>query len=322
MVLFKSKFNLNFFKFFFYVFQHFFNILFLLYSFYTQSTPSPPTSTSSLPQTLPQQPTQQFQPQITPQSSTSSLKSHQPYNCPTCDKTFTTSTHYKRHLTTKSHQSRSAVATINLSDLSKSTGPDPVIIKAGNREIQITFSQQNNPITDLSEAEVVLIDNIEKELSGIEPSILQMKDDQKFAIPSPVGAVSSSSASESGEFCCLLCNKIFAKKCYLTQHNKTAHVGSKPFKCPKCGKKYDTNEALNEHLSKHTDVKPFMCKQCPKAFVHKTDLKRHEILHQAEKPHVCEMCGKGFIRNDHLVKHIQSHKKKMERMQKILTKYS
>lgn len=191
-----------------------------------------------------------------------------------------------------------------------------MIIKSGNREIQITFNQQNNPITDLSEAEVVLIDKIEKELSGIEPSILSIKEEQMAS--SPVGAVSSST-SENGEFCCLICNKSFAKKCYLTQHNKTAHVGSKPFKCSKCGKKYDTNEALNEHLSKHTDAKAFKCKQCPKAFVHKTDLKRHEILHQAEKPHVCEMCGKGFIRNDHLVKHIQSHKKKMERMQKMLT---
>lgn len=273
----------------------------LFFRFYTQS-PSPTPSTS-----------QELQPQfqVIPQP-----KSHQSYHCPPCEKNFTTSTHYKRHLSTKSHQSRSTVATINLSDLSKSNTADPVIIKTGNREIQITFSQQNNPITDLSEAEVVLIDKIEKELEGIEPSILNMKAEIS-ASPSPVGAVSSS--SENGEFNCLLCNKTFAKKCYLTQHNKTAHIGSKPFKCSKCGKKYETTEGLNEHLSKHTDVKPFRCKQCPKAFVHKTDLKRHEILHQAEKPHVCEICGKGFIRNDHLVKHIQSHKKKMERMQKILT---
>lgn len=207
----------------------------------------------------------------------------------------------------------------------------PTVIKTGSRSFQITFAQQNNPITDLSEAEIVMIDKIDKELSSIEPSMLNcgnLEDEKKLIIltnPSPLPIVSSSSSTastssvENGEFNCEICNKNFAKKCYLTQHNKTAHVGSKPFKCIKCGKKYDTSETLENHMTKHGDNKPFKCTQCPKAFIHKTDLKRHIILHTSEKPHTCEQCGKGFIRKDHLNKHIHSHKKKMERLQKIFT---
>lgn len=146
-----------------------------------------------------------------------------------------------------------------------------------------------------------MIDKIDKELSSIEPSMLNLEDDKtKIVIltnPSPLPVVSSSSSSSQldGEFNCGICNKNFAKKCYLTQHNKTAHCGTKPFKCVKCGKKYETNEALENHLTKHGNDKPFKCTfgQCSKAFIHKTDLKRHVILHSAEKPHSCQQV-RGF----------------------------
>lgn len=221
------------------------------------------------------------------------------FNCNDCNKSFMSATNLKRHLTTKIHFSN--------------VKPDP------NMELaQSTFMDKpqsnSTSITDLSEAEVVLIDKIDKELSSIETACWST---------SPLPIVSSTTSQSSPdiveEFRCQVCNKTFAKRCYFTQHNKTAHVGHKPFKCVKCGKKYQSQELLDDHLMKHDGDKPFKCQLCTKSFNHKTDLKRHMILHTTEKPHVCQQCGKGFVRKDHLQKHMASHLRKMEKLKRVFT---
>jgi Zinc finger, C2H2 type len=122
---------------------------------------------------------------------------------------------------------------------------------------------------------------------------------------------SLSVASSTGEYRCDLCDKVFNKSCYLTQHNKTFHCGDKPFKCQRCGKRFPCDASHEEHVAKHGGDKPFKCEQCPKAFNHKTDLRRHMCLHSGSKPFSCIQCGKGFIRKDHMVKHMDTHKKKL-----------
>lgn len=122
---------------------------------------------------------------------------------------------------------------------------------------------------------------------------------------------SISAASTNGEYRCDICDKIFNKSCYLTQHNKTFHCGDKPFKCQRCGKRFPCDASHEEHVAKHGGDKPFKCEQCPKAFNHKTDLRRHMCLHSGSKPFSCIQCGKGFIRKDHMVKHMDTHKKKL-----------
>jgi hypothetical protein len=122
---------------------------------------------------------------------------------------------------------------------------------------------------------------------------------------------STSVATSSGEYRCDICDKLFNKSCYLTQHNKTFHCGDKPFKCQRCGKRFPCDASHEEHVAKHGGDKPFKCEQCPKAFNHKTDLRRHMCLHSGSKPFSCIQCGKGFIRKDHMVKHMDTHKKKL-----------
>ncbi|XP_065340600.1 transcription factor Zelda-like [Cloeon dipterum] len=114
-------------------------------------------------------------------------------------------------------------------------------------------------------------------------------------------------ASSGEKHRCELCDKDFNRACYLTQHNKSFHDGEKPYKCTKCGKRFDTASILFEHSEKHKGDKPHKCHLCPKQFNHKTDLRRHECLHSGEKPYTCNTCGKGFIRKDHMLKHSATH---------------
>lgn len=134
------------------------------------------------------------------------------------------------------------------------------------------------------------------------------------AISSTTSKVSKKSSNVSttstSEYRCDICDKVFNKSCYLTQHNKTFHSGDKPFKCARCGKRFPCDASHEEHVAKHTGAKPFKCVQCPKAFNHKTDLRRHMCLHSGSKPYSCTTCGKGFIRKDHMVKHTETHTKK------------
>ncbi|KAL7015646.1 hypothetical protein ACKWTF_016568 [Chironomus riparius] len=278
---------------------------------------------------------QSFSPQISPvnyqQQSVQQpkpLQENRTFSCIDCKKTFMSATNLKRHYTTRVHFNKVKKDNPNCEDsMSIVNGDQNIEIKY----MEVQQQQSGMSITDLSEAEVVLIDKIDEELASLEPSswnvtkIEQMSSMPFQTISSPLGIVSSSQSISSpdmlDEFRCNTCNKTFAKRCYFTQHNKTAHVGHKPFKCVKCGKKYQTQELLHDHMDKHGSDKPFKCEisNCPKSFNHKTDLKRHSILHTAEKPHVCQQCGKGFVRKDHLQKHMGSHMRKMEKLKRVFT---
>jgi Zinc finger, C2H2 type len=129
-------------------------------------------------------------------------------------------------------------------------------------------------------------------------------------VPKASNKNSATSTTAPNEYRCDICDKVFNKSCYLTQHNKTFHCGEKPFKCQRCGKRFPCDASHEEHVAKHAGDKPFKCVQCPKSFNHKTDLRRHMCLHSGSKPYTCSQCGKGFIRKDHMVKHTETHTKR------------
>lgn len=121
----------------------------------------------------------------------------------------------------------------------------------------------------------------------------------------------------SGGYNCTRCRKHFNKACYLTQHNKSFHSGYKPFKCGRCGKRFQDTEQFKVHSDKHAGDKPYKCEICPKQFNHKTDLRRHACLHTNVRPFSCDICTKGFIRKDHMLKHRETHQNRKNVQRRI-----
>lgn len=157
-----------------------------------------------------------------------------------------------------------------------------------------------------SAAEMVILPNSHSELD-MAPSSPSVSS----TLPGNINMdMSKNSITEAGKHKCLECDKVFNKSCYLTQHNKTCHSGDKPFKCQRCGKRFNCGASHEEHFAKHGNNKPFKCEVCPKAFNHKTDLRRHMCLHSGSKPYACSECGKGFIRKDHMLKHTETHRRR------------
>ncbi|XP_065216517.1 transcription factor Zelda [Planococcus citri] len=155
--------------------------------------------------------------------------------------------------------------------------------------------------------------------------VIQIKQELTSAGNSPTGDtnVTSSTVEQAspppanGNYNCTVCNKHFNKACYLTQHNKSFHSGYKPFKCARCGKRFQKDEQFRVHSEKHAGEKPYKCEICPKQFNHKTDLRRHACLHTNERPFNCDICQKGFIRKDHMLKHRETHQNRKNVQRRI-----
>lgn len=132
-------------------------------------------------------------------------------------------------------------------------------------------------------------------------------NNQQHFIPTSVKAATS---EDHGQVYfrvpCQFCSRTFSRQCYLVQHINTRHSVDKPFRCPKCGKKFLNEVARDEHQKRHDGVKRFKCQYCPKTFNYKTDLNRHNLSHTGQKLHSCKICGKSFSRRDHLINHSSS----------------
>ena len=183
----------------------------------------------------------------------------------------------------------------------------------------IMHSPPTSTITSPNSSQAKLMDPIKRRKSNAKTVVKQEINDDNEGLISSTGSPTDtplvSPSLESGNIepdkpYCKLCNKVFNKVCYYTQHNRSFHDGNKPYKCEKCGKKFKKEDLFNIHVTKHEGNKPHKCKLCPKQFNHKTDLSRHYYLHSGQKPYACDRCGKGFIRRDHMLKHRETHTRK------------
>ncbi|XP_055633762.1 zinc finger protein 502-like [Toxorhynchites rutilus septentrionalis] len=119
------------------------------------------------------------------------------------------------------------------------------------------------------------------------------------------------SVVKHSDFPCTTCGTYLKSRQGLKQHNRSIHSGYE-HRCSMCGKRFATEEILDEHIAKHKlTEKPWKCELCPNSYINKPDLKRHLLDHNpATKPHECDKCGKRFSRSDQRDQHMESHERK------------
>ncbi|KAJ8921856.1 hypothetical protein NQ315_008488 [Exocentrus adspersus] len=81
----------------------------------------------------------------------------------------------------------------------------------------------------------------------------------------------------------------------------------KPYKCPRCPKRFSKLRNLHIHEHSHSGVRPFSCHTCTKTFTRKRELDRHLATHSGVKPYKCPKCNKGFGRKDKMIRHMRIH---------------
>ncbi|XP_077865691.1 uncharacterized protein LOC144352626 [Saccoglossus kowalevskii] len=106
-------------------------------------------------------------------------------------------------------------------------------------------------------------------------------------------------------FQCNLCGKGFSFRNKLHRHKMTVHSGVKPFTCsdPGCNKAFARKDKLTDHQRTHLTYEPFKCEFCQKGFFRKDNLKDHLVLHTGEFRFRCDICNKGFMRPKLLERH-------------------
>ncbi|XP_041665267.1 zinc finger protein 2 homolog isoform X1 [Cheilinus undulatus] len=82
---------------------------------------------------------------------------------------------------------------------------------------------------------------------------------------------------------------------------------SKSHRCPDCGKNFNQEGHLIDHMRTHTGEKPFICPECGERFTQQDCMTKHMRIHSEEKPFGCSECGKRFGIKTKLIQHMRGH---------------
>ncbi|XP_028273990.1 zinc finger protein Gfi-1b [Parambassis ranga] len=130
--------------------------------------------------------------------------------------------------------------------------------------------------------------------------------DKVFSTPHGLEVHVRRSHSGMRPFGCSICRKTFGHAASLEQH-MNVHSQEKSFECKMCGKSFKRSSTLSTHLLIHSDTRPYPCQYCGKRFHQKSDMKKHTYIHTGEKPHKCQVCGKAFSQSSNLITHSRKH---------------
>lgn len=112
------------------------------------------------------------------------------------------------------------------------------------------------------------------------------------------------------EYKCHICNELFDRMCFLSNHTRTMHQCMPKVACCGCGRYLSTWDSLMAHKRKHSpEESNYKCDFCSTAFRTKTGLSIH-IKFKHEKPaktFTCNTCGKTFKEQSVLKGHMRVH---------------
>lgn len=89
-------------------------------------------------------------------------------------------------------------------------------------------------------------------------------------------------------FECTICNRKFGYKHILLEH-QNLHYGNRPYACPVCNKRFAARSNLVQHRNVHR--KTFTCHMCGKKCETLDELNAHVSSHPPSPPLVCSLCS-------------------------------
>ncbi|XP_076995613.1 zinc finger protein 366 isoform X1 [Tamandua tetradactyla] len=126
-----------------------------------------------------------------------------------------------------------------------------------------------------------------------------------FAYPSELRAHEAKHAGARDNIC-VECGLDFPTLAQLKRH-LTAHRGPIQYRCSDCDKAFQYPSQLHNHVMKHKDIRPHICSECGMEFVQPHHLKQHALTHKGVKEHKCGICGREFTLLANMKRHVLIH---------------
>ncbi|XP_039535544.1 zinc finger protein 1035 isoform X2 [Pimephales promelas] len=105
---------------------------------------------------------------------------------------------------------------------------------------------------------------------------------------------------------CPICKKRFSSNSSLMEHHKKHHEDQRPFKCLVCNKGFTKKRYLTQHQQIHNE-RPYKCDVCSESFKTEPSLISHRRLHDAKRQHKCPICYRTYLTAHDLAKHKRKH---------------
>ncbi|XP_017056252.1 zinc finger protein 431 [Drosophila ficusphila] len=228
-------------------------------------------------------------------------KQRQPkdYNCPHCDRKYTTQKYLNTHLK-MSHPHPQA---FKCGDCEATFDSDRALAQHRRKEHTEFACQQCDKVFKSSRS---LLRHVQGH-SGARTFKCEHENCGKSFVNQHNLTSHRRVHSEERNYVCELCGYRSRYREALIVHRRT-HTGEKPFQCQTCSRSFASKSLLNEHQAMHSTEKPYKCDKCDSAFSRPKALYHHKHLHLGIKKFKCKICGNAYAQAAGLSAHMRAHK--------------
>ena len=183
-----------------------------------------------------------------------------PFVCKSCEKCFTTKSHYERHVM-ENHEENQKVYACN-----ECAATFTLERNLNRHRVDVHTTESNEYKCDLCDKSFKRRDSLLKH-----HRCKHNFNSRKAVLP---GAT-----VDENNFECHICKKIFAQKKSLDRHLKTVHSNTliHEYKCNSCGNMFNRKDELQRHEKVHKSENKIICEVCLMQFKSKIELKAHRV---------------------------------------------